>query len=127
MERPTVLVIEDSVDLRNKEATLLRAAGFDVVVAGDGSRGCELARERLPDVIVTDAMLPGKTGFDICAELKRDPACGGIPILITTSITEGTEQTDEHWRRKTGADDFMSKPFSSEVFVERVRKLLARR
>lgn len=124
MAKKKILIIEDTDELRSTEASLLRERGYEVLEANDGEEGHAMVRKMEPDAIVADAMLPGKTGFDICADLKNDPALRHIPVMITTSITEGTQQDDEYWRDKTGADDFISKPFSSEEFLARVNKLL---
>ncbi|TFH17335.1 MAG: response regulator [Lentisphaerales bacterium] len=122
--RKRILIIEDTYQLREMEARLLREDGHEVLEAANGTEGLAILRKITPDLIVLDAMLPGKTGFDICRELKNDPLYARIPILITTSITEGTGQDDEVWRDRTGADDFMSKPFSTESFLARTRRLL---
>jgi len=74
--------------------------------------------------VVLDAMLPKLTGFDLCAELKADPDFKSMPILMLTAITKDTGKSDEYWRVKSQADDFMSKPFKATELVARVEKIL---
>ena len=76
-------------------------------------------------LFVASAMLPGMTGFDICSELKANPATSSIPIFMLTSITEGTNMSDAEWAAKTGADAFLSKPFSANDFLEEIDKLIS--
>ena len=120
----TILILEDTATILEIESRLLREQGYNVIACSDGEEGLRLAQRLKPDLLITDAMLPGRTGFDIVQELKASPAHKGIPIFMLTSITEGTDQTDEEWAEKTGADDFLSKPFSSTEFLRRVSQLL---
>ena len=119
-----ILIVEDTKNIREIVSYLLRNRGYDVITAEDGDQGWKMATEEDPDLIVLDAMLPGKTGFDICSDLKGDDKFNAIPVIMLTAITQDSGQTDKYWRNKTQADDFMSKPFTARVLVERVEKLL---
>ena len=119
-----ILIVEDTKNIREIVGYMLRNRGYDVMTAEDGDDGWKLATEEDPDLIVLDAMLPGKTGFDICSDLKSDKRFNSIPIIMLTAITRDSGQTDRYWKNKTQADDFMSKPFTARVLVERVEKLL---
>lgn len=120
----TILIVEDTPSIREIVAFLVRGKGHETIEAADGVEGERLARRERPDLIVLDAMLPGKTGFDVCASLKADPEFRMIPILILTAMTRDSGQSDEEWRTKSGADGFMSKPFKSVELLELIQRLL---
>jgi DNA-binding response OmpR family regulator len=116
-----VLVVEDDARIAAAVRRGLEAEGFTVSVAADGPEGLWMAAEGSFDVIVLDLMLPGRNGFQVCADLRA----GGdwTPILVLTA-KEG--DLDEAEALDTGADDFLSKPFSYPVLVARVRALARR-
>ncbi|HLF94327.1 MAG TPA: response regulator [Planctomycetota bacterium] len=119
-----ILVVDDTKSIREIVAYLLRSRGCDVIESGDGLDAWEKATTQSPDLIVLDAMIPKKTGFEICEQLKKDDRWKKIPILMLTAITRDSGKTDEYWREKSHADDFMSKPFKAAELVERVLRLL---
>ncbi len=121
-----ILVVDDTKSIREIVAFMLRSKGHEVLESGDGLDAEKKARSVEPDLIVLDAMLPGKTGFDICADLKRDERFKAIPILMLTALTRDTGKSDTHWREKSRADDFMSKPFKAQELVDRVERLLSK-
>jgi twitching motility two-component system response regulator PilH len=121
-----ILVVDDTKSIREIVAFMLRGKGYEIVESGDGVDAGEKARSLGPDLIVLDAMLPRKTGFDLCAELKQDERFRSIPILMLTALTKDTGKSDTFWRQKSKADDFMSKPFKVQDLVDRVEKLLER-
>jgi len=116
-----VLVVDDEVHLAESVARGLRGAGFDVDVAHDGAHGFWMAQERSYAAIVLDILLPGKNGFEICRDLRR--SSNWTPILM---LTAKNGEYDEAEALDTGADDFLSKPFSFVVLVARVRALARR-
>jgi DNA-binding response OmpR family regulator len=120
----TILVVDDTKSIREIVAFMLRSRGYDVLESGDGADARDKVKTLKPDLLVLDAMLPKVTGFDLCAELKADPAHRAIPILMLTAITRDTGKTDDYWREKSQADDFMSKPFKATELVARIEKLL---
>jgi DNA-binding response OmpR family regulator len=119
-----VLVVEDTKSIREIVAYLLRGQGFEVTESGDGLDAQEKVATLQPDLIVLDAMVPGKTGFELCIELKRDQRWKRIPILMITALTRDSGKSDAYWKEKSQADDFMSKPFKAADLVDRVVKLL---
>jgi len=121
-----ILIVEDTKSIREIVAFMLRSKGYETTESGDGQDAEQKIRSQPPDLIVLDAMLPKKTGFDVCQSLKADDALKGIPILMLTAITRDTGKSDEYWRQKSQADDFMSKPFKATELVERIEKLLAK-
>jgi len=117
-----VLVIEDEVALADAVARGLGAEGFEVTVANDGLEGLELARGAKFDLIVLDIMLPGMNGYRVCRTLREEEIW--TPILM---LTAKDGEYDEAEALDTGADDFLSKPFSFVVLVARLRALARRR
>jgi DNA-binding response OmpR family regulator len=103
---------------------MLRSKGYETEESGDGQDAEQKVRANPPDLIVLDAMLPKKTGFDVCQSLKSDDKLKKIPILMLTAITRDSGKSDEYWREKSQADDFMSKPFKATELVERIERLL---
>ena len=116
-----VLVVEDEVRQAAALKRGLEAEGFAVDVAGNGTDGLWLATEQSYDVIVLDVMLPGLNGFKVCAELRAKQIW--TPVLM---LTAKDGELDEAEALDTGADDFLSKPFSYVVLVARLRALLRR-
>ncbi len=116
-----VLLVEDDAKIARAVRRGLEAEGYTVEVADDGVDGLWMAGESSYDVIVLDLMLPGRNGFQICAELRA----GGdwTPILVLTA-KEG--ELDEAEALDTGADDYLTKPFSFPVLVSRIRALTRR-
>ncbi len=115
-----VLVVDDEPKLAAIARDYLVAAGFDVVLAGDGPQGLALARKERPDLIVLDLMLPGMDGLDVCREIRRE---SNVPIVM---LTARIEETDKLIGLELGADDYLTKPFSPRELVARVRVILRR-
>lgn len=116
-----ILVVEDEELLASAIAQGLRDEGFAVDVAATGTDGLWQAREHAYDVIVLDILLPGTNGFQVCATLRAEG--NWVPILM---LTAKDGELDEAEALDTGADDFLSKPFSFVVLVARIRALLRR-
>jgi len=116
-----LLLVEDEERLAQSLARGLRADGFVVDIAEDGPSGLEVAVRSDFDLIVLDLMLPGMNGFSVCRELRA--AKVWTPILI---LTAKTGEFDEVEALETGADDFLTKPFSYSVLLARLRVLLRR-
>jgi two-component system OmpR family response regulator len=116
-----LLLVEDEESLAASLTRGLRADGFGVDVAVDGPTGLWMAREQSFDVILLDLLLPGTNGFQVCRTLREEG--DWTPILI---LTAKTGEFDEVESLDTGADDFLSKPFSYPVLLARIRALLRR-
>ncbi len=116
----TILVVEDEAPIADAVATRLRSEGFDVAIAADGPTGVELSQRLDPDLVVLDLMLPGLDGLDVCREIQRDRP---VPVLM---LTARDSETDLVVGLAVGADDYLTKPFSSRELVARVHALLRR-
>lgn len=123
MEKPTVLVVEDEIDILRLVAHNLKSAEFEVLTAQDGYSALSLAKKHLPHLVILDLMLPGLDGFEVCKELKRSPATKNIPVLM---LTARGEEVDRIVGLELGADDYVVKPFSPRELVLRVRAILRR-
>jgi DNA-binding response OmpR family regulator len=125
---PTVLVVEEGKSMREALAFALRNARYRVIEAFDGAEAWARIVEDRPDAVLMEALLPHKTGFEVCSELKSNPDTRSIPVILMSSVTRGTGRPDDYWRKKTNADDFLTRPFDLGVLLERLdRLLLARR
>jgi len=118
--RLRVLVVEDEPSISRLVASYLEREGFEVDVTPDGERGVELARERLPDVIVLDLMLPGMDGIEVCRSIRT------FSDAYVIMLTARTEEIDRLIGLSVGADDYLGKPFSPRELVARVRAMLRR-
>ena len=122
--RRLVLVIEDDSAIAEVLEYNLEREGYDVERSSDGRDGLRLARSNTPDLVILDLMLPGIDGIEICRELRSDKATKSIPILM---LTAKSEETDQIIGFSVGADDYVTKPFSVKVLMQRVRVLMSRR
>ncbi len=116
-----ILVVEDNEDLAFGLRTVLDFEGYDVDVAPDGESGLAAVRDQSPDLLVLDLMLPGKSGFDVLRELRGSGH--RLPILI---LTARSQESDVVMGFDVGADDYVTKPFSTAELLARVRALLRR-
>ena len=123
MAKPRVLIIEDERGLTDVLTYNLQREGFDVLVAHDGQEGLRKAQMQLPDLIVLDLMLPRLDGLEVCRELRAGEHTRAIPILM---LTAKVEETDQVVGFTMGADDYVTKPFSIKVLMQRVRALQRR-
>jgi two-component system alkaline phosphatase synthesis response regulator PhoP len=116
-----VLIVEDEAELAKGLRDNFEFDGDEVLVAGDGVEGLAMARSEHPDIIILDVMLPRKSGFDVCRELRAEGA--GTPILM---LTARGQELDKVLGLELGADDYMTKPFSVRELLARVRAILRR-
>jgi len=121
--RPVVLVVEDETALQQVLAYNLERAGFAVEQAFDADEAMTLIAERTPDLIVLDWMLPYMSGLELCRQLRRKAATANLPVIM---LTARTEEPDRLRGLDTGADDYVTKPFSIDELVARMRAVLRR-
>jgi two-component system, OmpR family, phosphate regulon response regulator PhoB len=124
MPKPKILVIEDERSLVEVLSCNLEREGFEVIVAFDGQEGLRQAQLKLPDLVVLDLMLPNKPGLEVCRELRQGARTREIPIIM---VTAKTEESDELVGFATGADDYVTKPYSMKILIQRIKKELRQR
>jgi two-component system phosphate regulon response regulator PhoB len=123
MTRPTILVVEDEVPLVTLLRYNLEREGFAVLEAPDGDEALNQAREQKPDLILLDWMLPLVSGIEVCRQLRRHPETRAIPIVM---LTARGEEGDKLRGLDSGADDYVTKPFSPSELIARIRAVLRR-
>ena len=121
MSMPTILIIEDDQSIRSAMEDLLIGMGYEVLSAADGDEGLKLALERSYHLLLLDLVLPGKTGFEILAELKQKKP--GQAVIILSAMGQ---ETDRIKGLRLGADDYCVKPFSVKELLARVDAVLRR-
>ena len=124
MPKPKILIIEDERSLVEVLSCNLEREGFEVLQAFDGQDGLRQAQLKLPDLVVLDLMLPNKPGLEVCRELRLGARTRDIPIIM---VTAKVEESDELVGFATGADDYVAKPYSMKVLIQRIKKELRRR
>lgn len=124
MPQLKVLVIEDDRSLADVLAYNLKQAGYEVIVARDGQDGLRQAQLKIPDFVILDLMLPVIDGLEVCRRLRSDPATQNMLILM---LTAKAEESDQLVGFSMGADDYVTKPFSVKVLLERLKALERRR
>ena len=118
---PRVLVADDEDDIRALVGVAVRRAGCALVASeADGDAALASARTELPDVVVLDVSMPGRTGLEVCAALRDDPATAGIRVLL---LSAGASPDDVARGLAAGADAYLPKPFTVAGLVDRVRQL----
>jgi two-component system phosphate regulon response regulator PhoB len=123
MSGHTILVVEDEAPLVTLLRYNLEREGFAVVEAPDGDEALLQAREQKPDLILLDWMLPLISGIEVCRQLRRDPETRAIPIVM---LTARGEEGDKLRGLDSGADDYVTKPFSPSELIARIRAVLRR-
>src|SRR6266849_3343680 len=118
-----VLIIEDERGLTEVLTYNLEREGYDTIVAHDGQEGLRKAQTILPDLILLDIMLPIVDGLDVCRRLRSSEVTQHIPIIF---LTAKAEETDQVVGFSLGADDYVTKPFSVKVLMQRVKALQRR-
>jgi DNA-binding response OmpR family regulator len=116
-----ILVVEDDAHIRLGLCDALRAEGYEVSECNNGSQALPLVRQRHPDLLVLDIMLPGKSGYDLCRELRASKS--RVPVLM---LSAKGQEVDKVVGLELGADDYVTKPFSLRELLARIHALLRR-
>lgn len=117
-----VLVVDDEANIVLSLEFLMQQAGFQVDTAEDGESALSRIAESPPDLVLLDISLPGISGFDVLERLRGDPAHTRLPIIM---LTAHGREVEREKGLALGADDYVTKPFSTQALVEKVKTLLA--
>jgi len=123
LNKPLVLVVEDEAALATMLRYNLEKQGFRVEEAVDGQEALTRMAETVPDIVLLDWMLPVMSGIEVCRQIRRRPATRDLPVIM---VTARTEDQDAVRGLNTGADDYITKPFSMDALLARMRALLRR-
>ena len=121
--KPSVLVIDDNADIRAYVHTLLNSE-YSIIEAADGTEGIRKAMKYVPDVIISDVMMPGIDGIECCRRLKGELQTCHIPVILLTACSLDEQRIQGY---AGGADSYISKPFSSQLLLTRIRNLIESR
>ena len=118
-----ILVADDDVDIRELVEFKLSTLGHDVVAVADGAAAIEACQTERPDLAVLDVMMPGVSGLDAIRAIRADPALADLPVIL---LTARAQESDVETGFDSGADDYITKPFSPRELASRVQALLSR-
>jgi DNA-binding response OmpR family regulator len=116
-----ILIVDDEPNIVVSLEYLLKKEGFEVALAADGEEALAQVAAFAPDMVLLDVMMPKKSGFEVCQELRADPAQAGLRIVMLTAKGRDTEMAKG---LALGADAYITKPFSTKDLVARVKSLL---
>jgi two-component system phosphate regulon response regulator PhoB len=117
----TILLVEDDPDIRHLVSFKLTRAGLDVVEASDGVGALDAAARRAPDLVILDVRMPRMSGLEVCRELRAGPLGAAVPIIMMTARARPQDLEQAY---AAGATDYVVKPFSPRVLLERVESAL---
>ena len=117
----SVLLVDDEPNIALSLELLMKQAGYEVRVARDGDAALRAVAERAPDLVLLDLMIPGRGGYEVCRTIRADPACARTKIVM---LTARSREVEREKGLALGADDYITKPFSTRELVERVRRHL---
>ena len=118
-----ILLVDDDADMITILGTILRTEGFEVEEAENGMEAVEKMKTMIPDMIVTDVMMPKMNGWELCHKVRETADVKHVPIL---ALTAKSTQIDEMMAYECGASEYLPKPFENSVFLEKVRRLSAK-
>lgn len=116
----TILIVEDTLSEMELMSHYLRESGYSVISTVSAKEALTIAIEQKPSVIVTDIVMPGMSGFELCRNLKKHPTTEKVPVVICTSKNQ---EIDRLWGLKQGADAYVTKPFTREQLVRAIKSV----
>lgn len=121
MAEAKILVADDSPTELQLMVEPLIARGYQVITAANGNEALKTAQQERPALILLDVLMPGKNGFQVCRQLKADPATSDIKIIMVSSKSQ---ESDRFWGLKQGADAYLAKPFNDEELLNHISALI---
>ena len=119
-----ILVADDNANIRKVVKMGFESLGYTVITAENGRVALEKIRAERPDLVILDVMMPEKSGYDVCAEMKTDAELRAIPVVM---LTAKNLEEDQYWGRELGADEYITKPYDPEELERTVEKIFALR
>lgn len=119
-----ILVADDNANIRKVVKMGFESLGYTVITANDGRAALERIRAERPDLVILDVMMPEKSGYDVCSEMKADAELRTIPVVM---LTAKNLEEDQYWGRELGADEYITKPYDPEELERAVEKIFALR
>jgi len=116
----TILVVEDSPSELELISHFLNESGYKVIKATDGTEALEKLESEKPDAIITDVVMPGMSGFELCRSLKKNPDTQKLPIVICSSKNQ---EIDRLWAMRQGADYYVTKPYTREELLRAIKSV----
>lgn len=120
MEAKTILVIEDNPQFQELLRQILGKAGYRILTADNGAEGLSLARAQRPDMVLVDVQMPLKDGYEVCRAIRAEPEIRRTPIIVISVLSRVGEVVEG---LKSGADDYLNKPFNPDEVLARVNAL----
>ncbi len=117
---PTILVVEDTPSAQQLLNQYLQESGYNVINANNGKEALDKVNQQKPDVVITDLVMPGMSGLELCRSLKKDPNTKKLPVIACTSKDQ---ELDRLWGMKQGIDIYITKPYSKEEIIRAVRSV----
>jgi twitching motility two-component system response regulator PilH len=121
MAAEKILVVDDSPTELQLMVEPLKERGYEVITATNGIEALEQVAKELPSLILLDVLMPGKNGFQVCRQLKSEPATKDIKIII---ISSKCQESDRFWGLRQGADEYLGKPVDNETLLQHISALL---
>ncbi len=121
MSKKIILVIDDERDLVDLLAMRLEIDGFTIMKAFNGKEALSKLKEKKPDIILLDIMMPEMNGYEVCQEIKNDSQYKNIPVII---LTAKVRKEDQERGRQVGSDDFIAKPYEYSELIEKIQKFI---
>lgn len=116
-----IVVADDDVDIRELVEFKLSTMGHEIVAVGDGAAALEACRKQRPDLAILDVMMPGMSGLEAMKAIREEPALAGLPVIL---LTARAQESDVENGLGSGADDYITKPFSPRELAARVEALV---
>ena len=121
MSEKKVLVCDDEPYILESVSFIVREEGYEALTASDGQQALELLRAEHPELVLLDVMMPCRTGFEVCREIRADVSTRGIYVILLTAMGQERDMEDGI---HSGANEYMTKPFSPRVLRKRLHELL---